>query len=78
MATVLYVILEVLRYVAIMYQPVIPSSANNILDQLQVPENERTFLHLSAEYKVKAGAPIAKPQAVFPRLEMPETELIES
>eukprot|EP00977_Amphora_coffeiformis_P029694 scaffold42408_cov176-Amphora_coffeaeformis.AAC.3 len=78
MATVLYVVLEVLRYSAIMYQPLIPSSANNILDQLQVPKDERTFLHLNDDYRVKSGAPIAKPQAVFPRLEVPEAELIET
>lgn len=76
MATVLYVILEVLRYAAIMYQPVIPASANNILDQLQVPADERTFLHLTDDYRIKPGASIAKPQAVFPRLEVPEPALI--
>ena len=76
MATVLYVILEVLRYSAILYQPVIPASANNILDQLTVPEDERTFLHLNDDYRIKPGSPISKPKAVFPRLEVPE--LIES
>ena len=76
MATVLYVILEVLRYSAILYQPVIPASAQNILDQLQVPEDERTFLHLNDDYRIKSGAPISKPKAVFPRLEVPEGELI--
>lgn len=76
MATVLYVILEVLRYSAILYQPVIPTSANNMLDQLQVPEDERTFLHLNDDYRIKPGAPISKPQAVFPRLQVPEAELI--
>jgi len=78
MATVLYVVLEVMRYSAIMYQPLIPSSANNILDQLQVPKDERTFLHLNDDYKVKPGASISKPQAVFPRLEVPEAELVET
>jgi methionyl-tRNA synthetase len=78
MATVLYVILEVLRYSAILYQPVIPTSANKILDQLQVPDDERTFLHLSDDYRIKPGAPISKPQAVFPRIELPQAELIES
>lgn len=78
MATVLYVILEVLRYSAILYQPVIPTSANNILDQLQVPLDERTFLHLNDDYKLKPSAPISKPQAVFPRIEVPEGELIEA
>lgn len=78
MNTVLYVILEVLRYSAILYQPVIPASANNILDQLQVPDDERTFLHLNDDYRIKPGAPISKPQVVFPRLEVPEADLIET
>ena len=78
MATVLYVVLDVLRYSAIMYQPLIPASANHILDQLQVPKDERTFLHLNDDYRVKPGSPISKPQAVFPRLEVPEAELIEA
>ena len=77
MATVLYVILEVLRHVAILYQPIIPDSANKILDQLQVPEDERTFAHLKTGSVVQ-GAPIAKPEGVFPRIEMPEELLVEA
>lgn len=69
METVLYVILEVLRHVAILYQPVIPASANKILDQLTVPQDERTFAHLTEEYMIKLGAPISQPQGVFPRLD---------
>mmetsp|Transcript_23687 Transcript_23687/g.36586 ORF Transcript_23687/g.36586 Transcript_23687/m.36586 type:complete len:575 (+) Transcript_23687:75-1799(+) len=72
MTTVLYVLLEVLRYTAVLYQPLIPSSANKILDQLSVPEDERTFDHLSDEYAIKFGAPINKAVAVFPRIELPE------
>jgi len=72
MATVLYVILEVLRYAAILYQPVIPESANKILDQLTVPKDQRTFAHLNDSYRIKPGAPISKPQGIFPRIELPE------
>ena len=68
MATVLYVLMEVLRVSAIMYQPLIPGSANHILDQLAIPEDERTFNHLESGAIVK-GAPISKPVGVFPRLE---------
>jgi methionyl-tRNA synthetase len=78
MGTVLYVILEVLRYVSILYQPLIPDSANNILDQLTVPAHERTFLHLNDDHRVKPGSPISKPKVVFPRLELPEPELVET
>ena len=76
MATVLYVLMEVLRYAAIMYQPLIPESANKILDQLKVPEDERTFAHLTDEYSIKPGTPISKPQGVFPRLEVLSEETV--
>ena len=63
--------MEVLRYSAIVYQPLIPESANKILDQLTVPEDERTFDYLEEEFGVKSGNSISKPQGVFPRLELP-------
>jgi methionyl-tRNA synthetase len=71
MATVLYVIMEVLRHVAILYQPIIPTSANKILDLLSVPEDQRSLRHLKGdEFKIREGAPISKPQGVFPRIEV--------
>lgn len=69
MVVVLYVLMEVLRYVSILYQPIIPMSANMILDQLTVPKDERSFAHLSKEYQIKAGSPVSKPEGVFPRIE---------
>ncbi|CAJ1965185.1 unnamed protein product [Cylindrotheca closterium] len=75
METVLYVLLEVLRKVTILYQPVIPDSASRILDQLQIPESERTFAHLNDEaFSVPAGAPISQPKPIFPKLEVAERE----
>jgi methionyl-tRNA synthetase len=78
MATVLYVIMEVLRYSAILYQPLIPDSANKLLDQLTVPADERTFAHLDDSYRIKSGTPISKPVGVFPRIEVPAEFLVES
>ena len=73
MNTVLYVLMEVMRHVAILYQPLMPSSSNKILDQLGVPENERGFEHLENEScKIQKGKEVSKPQAVFPRFEVPE------
>ena len=78
MNTVLYVLMEVMRHVAILYQPLMPTSSNVILDQLGVPANERDFVHLNndnddglGEYKIKLGRTIMKPMAVFPRFEVP-------
>ena len=73
MATVLYVTMEALRRVAILYQPIIPSSANKILDQLGVPENERTFDHLESS-PIKHGTPISKPKGIFPRFDVPTND----
>eukprot|EP00521_Asterionellopsis_glacialis_P007717 CAMPEP_0195280960 /NCGR_PEP_ID=MMETSP0707-20130614/463_1 /TAXON_ID=33640 /ORGANISM="Asterionellopsis glacialis, Strain CCMP134" /LENGTH=243 /DNA_ID=CAMNT_0040339795 /DNA_START=1 /DNA_END=732 /DNA_ORIENTATION=- len=67
MATVLYVLMEVLRHVGILYQPVIPQGANAILDQLSVPADERTFAHLTDDFSIKSGTPISKPRGIFPR-----------
>jgi methionyl-tRNA synthetase len=79
MATVLYVIMEVLRYAAILYQPLIPESANKILDQLSVPKDERSFCHLNDSYSIKTGTPILKPEGIFPRFDVPTTEgVVES
>jgi len=69
MATVLYVIMETLRHVAILYQPLMPTSANAILDQLTVPENERTFEYLDTS-PIRPGTPISKPVGIFPRIEV--------
>jgi methionyl-tRNA synthetase len=72
MGTVLYVIMEVLRHVAILYQPIIPTSSNKILDLLSVPSDERTFAHLTEEYMIRQGVEICKPQGIFPRIEVEE------
>jgi len=78
MATVLYVLMEVLRYVAILYQPIIPDSSNRILDVLTVPKDERTFAYLSDDYAIQQGNPVTKPQPIFPRLELPTEELVDA
>ena len=70
MAVVLYVLMEVLRHCAILYQPLMPSSANKILDLLTVPEEERTFDHLSDIYAIRADSPIEKPKGIFPRIDI--------
>jgi methionyl-tRNA synthetase len=77
MATVLYVIMEVLRYSAILYQPLIPESANKMLDLLTVPKEERTFVHLNDTFRIQSGSVImTKPEGIFPRFEVQTEELI--
>jgi len=70
MATVLYVLMETLRYIAILYQPIIPSGASNILDQLTVSKDARSFDKL--EESIQFGTPVSKPVPVFPRVDVPE------
>lgn len=76
MATVLYVLTEAIRCIAIAVQPVTPIAAAKILDQLNIPADARQFAHISADHAIKSGTPIDKPEGVFPRiaLELPGDE----
>ena len=65
MATVLYVLAEVIRQLAILTQPVMPSSMAKILDQLAVPEDRRDFTALAEP--LAPGVALPKPAGVFPR-----------
>lgn len=67
MATVLYVLAEVTRCLAIAIQPVTPASAAKMLDQLQIPADQRDFAAMAA-HPLAAGITIEKPEGVFPRI----------
>jgi methionyl-tRNA synthetase len=69
MATVLYVLAETIRNVAIVLQPFTPDAAANILDQLAVAANARTFANLGGKGALVPGTSLPAPQGVFPRLE---------
>ncbi len=66
MGTILYVLAEVIRHVAIYLQPLMPASASKILDQLG--QKERTFEVIYIP--LKPGTPVLDPQPVFPRVEI--------
>lgn len=66
MNTVLFVMAEAVRHLAILMQPFVPTSANKMLDQLGVPVDARTFAHLGASHALKPG-PLPAPSPVFPR-----------
>ncbi len=68
MNTVLYVLAEAIRCVAIAVQPVMPQSAAKILEQMKIPEGERGFAHIAAASTLKPGTVIEQPQGVFPRI----------
>jgi methionyl-tRNA synthetase len=65
--TVLYVTAEVLRQIAILAQPVVPTSAEKLLDLLAVPGDERLFSFLGEKHRIAAGAKLPAPAAIFPR-----------
>ncbi|HWG80853.1 MAG TPA: methionine--tRNA ligase [Stellaceae bacterium] len=71
METVLYVLAEVIRHLAILVQPVVPGAAATLLDQLAVPADRRDFAALATP--LPAGITLPKPEGIFPRLvETPE------
>ena len=65
--TVLYVTAEVLRQVAILAQPFVPTSAAKLLDLLAVPADERSFAFLDGKNRIAAGSKLPAPAPVFPR-----------
>ena len=67
MATVLWVLAETVRHLAIHTQPYVPESASKMLDQLAVAADARDFSTLDRAHALTAGTPLPKPSPVFPR-----------
>lgn len=65
METILYVLAEVIRHIAVYIQPLMPDSACKILDQLG--QTERDFESL--KIPLKSGTSLVEPQPTFPRIE---------
>lgn len=65
--TVLYVTAEVLRQIAILAQPVVPTAAGKLLDLLAVPANMRDFAELGAQSRLPSGRLLPSPSPIFPR-----------
>jgi len=73
MGTVLYVTAELVRQIAILAQPVTPTAAAKLLDNLSVAADARDFAALGAENRLVPGTEIAKPVPAFPRYVAEET-----
>jgi len=67
MATVLYVTAEVLRIVAILVQPVLPTAMQKLLDSLGVANDARDFTHVGEAHALTSGAALPAPAPIFPR-----------
>ena len=65
--TVLYVTAEVIRQIAILVQPFVPSAAAKLLDLLATPADERDFQAVGGARRIAAGTALPAPAAVFPR-----------
>lgn len=70
MNTVLYVTAEVLRIVATLTQPVMPTSMGKLLDLLAVAPENRSFRDL--DRALVAGTVLPAPAPIFPRYEEPK------
>lgn len=66
-ATIMWVTAELLRNVAILIQPVMPTSMEKLLDLLAVPADARSFASLGKDGALKGGVTLPAPVGIFPR-----------
>ena len=69
MHTVLYTLLETIRCIGILLQPIIPGSSEKILNQLAVDTSKRSFAALNSNDGLETGTSLQKPNPIFPRFE---------
>jgi methionyl-tRNA synthetase len=71
-ATVLYVLAETIRHIAVPSQAFLPDASGRILDQLAVAEDARSLQALTdPSARLRPGTPLPKPAGVFPRYAEP-------
>ena len=68
MATVLYVLAETIRHIAILVQPVVPESAAKMLDQLALGPDQRGFETLGPGWRAEARHGAARAAGRVPAL----------
>lgn len=78
MEAVLMTLFRCVRSLAIAVRCIVPSSADRLLDQMGIPAEARDFAALEdtawiAEL-VNSGFRLEKPEGIFPRLDLPESE----
>ncbi|WP_205874488.1 methionine--tRNA ligase [Mycobacterium camsae] len=69
--TTLYVTCEVVRIAALLVSPVMPDSADKLLDLLGQSQERRSFAAIAA--RLTPGTPLPSPTGVFPRYQAPAT-----
>jgi methionyl-tRNA synthetase len=65
--TVLYVTAEVVRQIAILAQPAMPTASGLLLDSLGIPAGERNFATLGGARRIAPGSTLPAPTPAFPR-----------
>ena len=71
MVAVLATLVVCIRDLAIAISPVVPASADEILDQIGVPKGERDFAALGDAFWYERLVEAKRPAPAFPRLELP-------
>jgi len=78
MRAVLLTLFTVIRELAVAIRPVVPASADRLLDQLGIPADQRDFAALAdndwLRRRAESGFRVEQPVGVFPRLELPAAE----
>jgi methionyl-tRNA synthetase len=77
MEAVLATLYRAIGQLAIAIKPIIPASADTLLDQMGVPENVRTYEGLASNWYADlraSGFILSPPKPLFPRLELREDE----
>ncbi len=72
MQTVLWTTLEALRNIALVVQPVVPDGAAQLLDQLGVAADMRTFASVGPQNRLAAGVELPAPRPIFPKYVEPD------
>ncbi|KAA3516191.1 methionine--tRNA ligase [Agrobacterium vitis] len=67
METVLYVTAELVRQIAILFQPIMPDSAARLLDLVAIAPDDRVFAKLGKAGRLTPGTELPAVSPVFPR-----------
>lgn len=67
METVLFVLCETIRNIALVLQPFMPTSMDKMLGLLAVGDDQRSFEYCGAAHALVTGAELPAPQGIFPR-----------
>ncbi|MCF1481528.1 MULTISPECIES: methionine--tRNA ligase [Rhizobium/Agrobacterium group] len=74
METVLYVTAEVVRQIAILFQPIMPDSAAKLLDLVAIAPDDRVFAKLGKAGRLMPGTELPAVSPVFPRYVAPDAD----